>query len=247
MQDKQWSDRKTVHVFLFLMAGYVGVALCAGASRLGGAGWQLASFGDILRWREALSMFVFAPALSVFFGLLAVAIGKGKPHSSTLVLTILTAYFVGCGMGMHDPMNRVQSAYTFSSITPQALQTTILYLDDQLGHWVFWTGFLLGSWTLGIQQIFTPLNQKIGLRPLVVIGIMDLLLLWVMLTNLWNEYPKTILDLSVITASALVPTLFWIFKKDANLMRMPFLLILLPAYWGSVLGTLLCWTFRGYW
>lgn len=247
MSDKQWSDHKAIHVFLILMAGYAVVALCAGASRLWGAGWQLAQFGDILRWREALSMFLFAPALAMFFGLLAVVIGKGRPHLVTLALTILTAYFVGCGMGMHDPMNRVQSAYLFKAIRPEQLQTTILYLDDYLGHWVFWAGFLLGSWTLGIQQTLTPLDQELGMRPLAAIGILDLVLLWVMLTNLWNEYPKTIPDLSVIATGALIPTLFWIFRKDAKIMRMPFLLILAPTYWGGILGTLLCWTFRGYW
>ena len=64
------------------------------------AAWQLASLGgDVLRVREALSMFVFAPAIAVLFWLIYRTLGRGRALLATDVLMVLAIYCVACGMG----------------------------------------------------------------------------------------------------------------------------------------------------
>ncbi|HQL51976.1 MAG TPA: hypothetical protein PLR91_12360, partial [Kiritimatiellia bacterium] len=55
------TDHETLTQLLGLFALFGVVCLLAGASRMCPPAWQMRPFGDILRIREALSMFVFAP------------------------------------------------------------------------------------------------------------------------------------------------------------------------------------------
>jgi hypothetical protein len=247
MEEKElWSDGKTVRTLLVLFAGLAITALAAGASRMSQTGWQMGICGDILTWRVALSMFLFAPAIGVMFWLIARAVGRGNPSPACCVLTVLTVYFVACGMGMHDPMNAMQAAYSASSAVPAPMKRTLDFFDDRLGHWVFWAGFVLGSWVLGIQQVVTPLDRKLSWKAVCAILVASAAMLWVMLTNLWDEYPKTKQDLCVIAWAAVLPTGAWI-GSSVPMRRLPMLVLLLPAYWGSIVGTIACWVKRYGW
>lgn len=240
-----WSDRETVRSLITWLVALAVTALVAGASRMHPVGWQMGRFGDILRYREAMSMFLFAPMIALCFWQLVRALGRGRPTPACMALAVLAIYFIACGMGMHDPMNRIQSAYPAEDAMVPALRASIVYFDDRLGHWVFWAGYALGSWVLGLQQLFAPLGRPVGRGTRWALAAVALATLWVMLTNLWDEYPNTIEDLGVIALAALVPTVAWLFRR-VSFFRLPVLMVILPAFWGSILGTLLCWTFR-YW
>ena len=228
-----------------LFAVFAGVCLLAGASRMRPPGWQLAGFGDVLRIREALSMFVFAPAISVLFWLIYRAVGRGKAFLAVDVLMVLSVYFIACGMGLHDPANRMEAVYRQTGALSPEVRRSLLYLDDQLGHWVFWGGFVLGTWVLGIQQALAPLKEKMAWPWRTGLGCVGAALLWVMLTNLWDEYPKTRVDLCVIAAAALVPLAVQMTAcRRVGLLRLPVLLVIYPAYFGSIMGTLVCWLVR---
>lgn len=237
-----WSDRQTVRRLVALFAAFAAVCLCAGASRLAPPAWELAPVGGLLRVREALSMFVFAPALMVLFVLIARAVGRGALPPVMLVLAVLSVYFVACGMGLHDPADRLGGA--FAGPSPAGLHETLDFLDNHLGHWVFWAGFVLGTWVLGIQQARAPLDAPVSWKGTTALLALAAILLYVMLTNLWDEYPSTIRDLFVIAAAVSVPTAAGILRRAAGLRRLPVLLVVLPAFWGSILGTVLCWLVR---
>ncbi|MBP5227989.1 MAG: hypothetical protein J6336_11465 [Kiritimatiellae bacterium] len=240
-----WSDARTLRALIVWLVALAGVALVAGYSRMHPTGWQMGTFGDILRYREAMSMFLFAPAISLCFWQLVRALGRGRPSPLCMALAVLSIYFIACGMGMHDPMNRIQGAYAAPDAMSATLRTTIVYFDDRLGHWVFWWGYALGTWVLGIQQVLSPLDRPIRPAARWILAAVTLATLWVMLTNLWDEYPQTLADLCVIAAAVLVPTVAWLTRR-VSLFRLPVLLVIIPAFWGSIIGTLLCWTFR-YW
>lgn len=239
------SDREVLRRLSVLMGVFALICLVAGASRMTPAAWQLRTFGDVLRIREALSMFVFAPAVGVMFWLIARCIGKGRTPVAVQVLLVLAVYFVACGMGMHDPINRMQTVYPERMLTPDVWRTMV-YLDDQLGHWVFFVGFVLGTWVVGIQQVLAPLDAKMGWRWRIGFVLISMALLWVMLVNLWDEYPKTLVDLCVIALAAGGPLAAHVaLNRKAGLVRLPLLLVIYPAYFGSIAGTLIRWRLQG--
>lgn len=238
------SDRETVTRLVLLFVVFCGVCLLAGVSRMKPPAWQLQTFGDILRIREALSMFVFAPIVGVLFWLMVQTVARGRANLTAQILMVLAIYFIACGMGIHDPTNRMTVVYKGKALS-EAVRGTLNYLDDGLGHWVFWLGFVLGSWVVGLQQLATPLDAKMRWPWRVGFGLVTLALLWVMLTNLWDEYPKTREDLGVIAAAVAVPLLWHLIgRRGVGLARLPMLLVMYPAYLGSIGGTLLCWYIR---
>jgi len=239
------SDRDVLRRMLGLFVVFAVIVLFAGASRMRPTPWQLLPFGDVLRVREAMSMFVFAPAISVVFWLLYRTVGRGDSRSVVDVLMVLSVYFVACGMGLHDPTNRLEVVYRQPGALSPEVRRSLAYLDDQLGHWVFWAGFVLGTWVLGVQQALTPLREKMAWRWRVGLGAVSAAFLWVMLTNLWDEYPKTRVDLCVIVAATLLPAAVQAAVcRRVALTRLPVLFVIYPAYFGSVAGTLICWFLR---
>jgi hypothetical protein len=222
------------------------LCLLAGASRLSSADWNLHRCADILRVRDMLSLFLFAPAVSLCFWLFYKCLARGAVTSTwNDLLCILAIWFIACGMGIHDPANCLQSAYRRELAAHDALRGSIEFIDDHLGHWVFWSGFVLGVWTLGVRQILAPLEQKMTLRWRIAFSGFTAALLWVMLTNLWNEYPRTRSDLAVIALAVapLVP-LQMALARRVSLWRLPLLCVLYGACWGSIAGTLICWQVR---
>jgi uncharacterized BrkB/YihY/UPF0761 family membrane protein len=240
------TDRVVLRRLLGLFAALAGVCLLAGVSRMHPPAWQLAPLGgDVMRVREALSMFVFAPAISVIFWLIYRTLGRGRSHAAVDVLMVLCIYCLACGMGMHDPANRMAFVYGRAGALMPDVRRSLMFFDDQVGHWIFWSGFVLGTWVLGIQQAFAPLEQKMGAPWRVGLGAVSAALLWVMLTNLWDEYPKTRVDLGVIAAAAALPLgvqVSWC--RGMSLLRLPVLAVIYPAYLGSIAGTLVCWLIR---
>lgn len=242
-----WSDKKTILMMLASLTGFALVALWAGYDRMVLAGWHMAPFGDVLRWREALSMFLFAPAICVFFWLLARSIGRGVPNLGIEILLVLSIYAIACGMGMHDPTNRLQEVYRSGTDMTPAVRGSLAYLDDGLGHWVFWAGFVLGTWLLGFQQARTPLDAPLPKTATALLVLADLAFLWVMLTNLWDEYPKTKVDLGIIALAAFPPTLAYALRWRVGFRRLPMLAVIVPVFWLSILGTLAKWTIQFKW
>lgn len=239
-------DRAVLKQLLGLFALFGVVCFLAGASRMCPPAWQLRPFGDILRIREALSMFVFAPAVGVLFWLLVRTVAQGRPSRAVEVLMVLTVYLIACGMGMHDPTNRMSIVYRDSQVKLPELFASIRYLDDALSHWAFWGGFVLGTWVFGLQQLLAPLRERMNWRWRCGFAAVAAALLWVMLTNLWDEYPKTIEDLCVVAAAVGVPLVFHgVARRDVGMLRLPVLCVVYPAYLGAIAGTLICWAVQG--
>ena len=246
IEAREWTDADVLKRLLTLFAVLSVVCLFAGASRMCPPAWQLRAFGDVFRIREALSMFVFAPAVGALFWLLVRAVSCGRPNRLVEVLMVLTVYFVACGMGMHDPANRLEAVYRGGGALSAEARRSLCYLDDGLSHWIFWGGFVLGTWVFGLQQLLSPLRERMGRSWQCGFGAVAAALLWVMLTNLWDEYPKTRADLCVIAAAVAVPLVFHVtVRRRVGLSRLPALCVIYPAYLGGVAGTLVCWLAEG--
>lgn len=243
--ETEMTDKDVLRRLAALFAVFSVVCLLAGASRMWPCAWELRTFGDVLRIREALSMFVFAPALGVLFWLICRTLGRGRSNVAVDVLMVLSIYLAACGMGLHDPTNRMIDVYRSTGALSPEVRRSLVYLDDQLGHWVFWGGYVLGSWVMGVQQVLAPLKEKMSWPWRIGFGSISAALLWVMLTNLWDEYPKTRVDLCVVAAAVLVPLAAHVsLNRKVGLSRLPVLLVIYPAYVGSIAGTLACWLIR---
>jgi hypothetical protein len=240
------TDRAVLRRLLGLFAVFAAICFLAGMSRMHPSAWQQVSLGgEVVRVREALSMFVFAPALAVMFWLLYRCLARGQPQGAMDVLMVLSVYFVACGMGIHDPTNRLESVYRYAGALSPEARRSLAYLDDQLGHWVFWCGFVLATWVMGVQQAIVPLKERMTWPWRIGFVCVSAALLWVMLTNLWDEYPKTRADLCVIAVAVWVPFVaHLVLCRRVGLLRLPVLLVIYLAYFGSIAGTLLCWLVR---
>ena len=227
-------DRARVRAGLLSFLALALVALAAGASRMWPPAFLLRHCGDVLRWREALSMLVFAPALVLLLWQLYRVAADGETGAWALTF-IAGAYFLGAGMGMHDTCNLLGDVYVSG---PAPIRASLSFFDDRLGHWVFFAGFVLTSVAAGVQQVRHPLagamtRGQAGLYFLVCVP-----LLFVMLTNLMFE--KTGVDLGVIAAAILAIAVCHL-RRGGSLFRLPILCILYPAYGGAVAGTLFYW------
>lgn len=240
MNDAVFLKRLSLLFILFSL-----VCILAGASRLSSAGWNLARHADVLRMRELLSMFVFAPVIAVFLWLSYRCVGRGKSNPVMDVICILAIYAVACGMGMHDPMNCINAVYKAELASVPNLRNSVVYMDDLMGHWVFWSGFVLWTWCIGMNHLISPLEKPMTLKWKLIFTVVSVMLLGVMLTNLWNEYPKTKGDLIVIggAVAGLIP-FHIIFAGKVSVMRLPVIFVIYTAYIGSIVGTLICWQLR---
>jgi hypothetical protein len=239
------TDRQVLTRLAWLFALFAVISLAAGASRMQPPGWQLRTFGDVLRLREALSMFVFAPALGLVFWLIGRTLSRGRTVVAADLLMVLAVYGVACGMGIHDPTNRMISAYSGSGALTPEVRRSLFYLDEVLGHWVFWAGFVLATWVLGLRQALAPLKERMHWPWRVGLGVVAAAFLWVMVTNLWDEYPQTRADLGVILLAALGPLAAHVaFGRNAGVLRMPLHFVIYPTYFGSVAVTLINWLIR---
>jgi hypothetical protein len=61
-----------------------------------------------------------------------------------------------------------------------------------------------------------PLDLPVSWKGTVALLALAAVLLYVMLTNLWDEYPSTVRDLFVIAAAASVPTAAGILRRAAG-------------------------------
>lgn len=239
------TDRQVLTRLAWLFALFAAIGLVAGASRMWPAGWQLRACGDVVRVREALSMFVFTPALCLVFWLIGRTVGRGRTVVAADLLMVLSVYGVACGMGIHDPANRLISAYSGTGALTPEVRRSLVYLDDALGHWVFWSGFVLATWVLGLRQALAPLTERMQWPWRIGLGAVAAAFLWVMVTNLWDEYPKTRADLGVILLAALGPLAAHAAAgRGAGVLRMPLHFVVYPVYLGSVAVTLVSWLVR---
>lgn len=212
--------------------------ILAGWSRVWPPAAVLRPCADVMRWRELLSMVVFAPLLSVLLWLVFAVVSENQlePLAGGFVAGV---YLLGCGMGMHDPCNLLRAAYPG---LPGPLGASLRFFDDDLGHWLFWLGFLTCSIVAGVQQLRHPLAIPMSQRARAFFLLLGLPIAFVMLTNLvWEDTRR---DLAVIAATALVTGTMHAVRR-VPLSRTPLLWVLYPPYAAAVIGSLVYWAATG--
>ncbi|NOY81311.1 MAG: hypothetical protein GXP31_09935 [Kiritimatiellaeota bacterium] len=230
-------DSRRIYRLQLCLAAFSIVAVLAGWSRLRPPQFLLIGCGDVLRLREALSMFVYAPLLVLLLWGMFRAAGDRAMDVLTVVF-LLGLYFIGVGMGMHDTCDLLGRIYPGVS---RELRKSLDFFDNRLGHWVFFAGFILTSLAAGAAQLRHPLSTPLSRRRTAGFLLFSLPLAAVMVTNLMFE--RTSVDLCVVF-SALVAILVLHAIYRPGMRRLPLLLVLYPAYGAALIGPLLYWAVR---
>jgi hypothetical protein len=235
------TDAFSWRALLLTLALIDAVAVLAGWCRMRTPAFLLhAAGGDVLRWREALSMLLFAPILSLLLWRVFVLVNGGNARGKLGALMVLAVYLLGAGMGIHDPTNLLGTVYARTA--PPALMHSLRFFDDDLGHYVFWAGFVLATVATGLAQAYQPLAAPLPWRRCGALVLLSLPMLAVMWHNLVRE--NTGRDVTVIVAALLFVALAQVGRR-VPLRHAPILWFLYPAYAGSVLWTLACWAWSG--
>ena len=214
------------------------VMLAAGWCRLWPPPALLQPCLDILRWREALAMLVFIPAMVLTLWLLFATLADGHLDAWAAVF-VLGACALGSGIGTHETSQVLQATCSHLNTT---CRQNLEFLDNRLSHWVFWSGFVLCSLALVGAQLRHPLQAPMPAAARLGFALLGLPPAVVMVTNLiWED---TRGDVAVI-ATALLATLALHAAHRVPLSRAPFLCVLYPPYTAAVIITLIWWLATG--
>lgn len=237
MSDK---DLQKIKKAVTLLCCLGGVAVLAGINRLSHAPFFRAHLWDILRMCDILVAFVLAPIGAIFLWLLFRVYDGHKSIAGTIIF-IIGVYFLGAGFGMHEPFNIFISTYK-TQMTGAMLKSSVFF-DDQLGHWVFFAGFMLISIAGAYAEILKPYEEKLPLKfilPAFGVGLATAIVIF--LNMAWE---KTAADIATLALTVAVVSVIHFIYSSKSLMRLPATLALYTAYGGGTAITVLYWLIKG--
>ena len=159
---------------------------------------------DALRTCDILVLFVFAPiCIWLQWRLLHTVAGEAGA-TACKTLFVIGVYLLGVGFGMHEPMN----ALPMHTRLPVALQQSIRFFDDRLGHWIFFSGFLSLVLAVVWAEVRNPLPVRLERKSAVgVIGV-GMVFGAVIFANMVRE--DTAVDLIVLGVTLALTSLLWL-------------------------------------
>lgn len=232
------SDKRRIRQMMLTLTALCITVVLAGINRKLSVPFLREPVTDVFRMCDYIVVFFIAPA-TVFFLYLLIKINKGTQSFISIVIFIFGVYLLGVGFGMHEPMNAI--TVSGSLIGEPTLIRTFIFFDDELGHWVFFAGFMLISIAVAWSEICCPYNKKMKWNILLPVWIIGLLTALVIYLNMVRE--KTGHDIAVIIVTVAVIGILHLFNGRSNLKRVPVVFTCYIAYGGGALVTLLHWCF----
>jgi hypothetical protein len=237
MSDKDLQKIKKAVTFLCCLGG---VAVLAGINRLAHGHFFRDPQWNILRMCDILVAFVFAP-LGVIFLWLLFRVYEGHKSIAGAIVFIVGAYFLGVGFGMHEPFNIFISTYRNHMTEP--MMKSAVFFDDQLGHWVFFAGFMLISIAGTYAEILKPYEEKLPLKfilPALAVGVATAVVIFFNMA--WE---KTSVDIAILALTVAIVSVIHFIHSSKSLMKLPATLALYVAYGGGTVATVLYWLIKG--
>jgi len=225
-------------IYLSALAALVAVAAF---NRLSQAAWLNKPVLDVLRPCDLIVVFLLAPvAIFLLWGLFKVL--RGDTFLPATLLFLLGAFLTGVAFGMHEPMNVLSSVHR-ASIPPQLLNS-IIFLDDGLGHYVFFAGFM----SLSLAGIWAELRDAQSTEPfsrnvLVCAAVTGIVTAAVIYANMVHE--KALIDIAILAITVAISAVLQLVYGSPSFRKLPLLIALCLGYGGGVLATLLYWLIRG--
>jgi hypothetical protein len=219
------------------------VAILVSLNRLGT--WTLGYVlpNEFLRWVDFNNMLVLPLISLATFYLLKKTIEynsparEGRAHLAINLVFIVGIYLLAASYGDHEVTNYLHVRFCLNDST-SALCRIVIFNDDQFGHWVFFTGFVMMNAALLFLQILFPYNGKIAGKDTSLLLVNSLFLGAGILANLGFE--EIGLDLYVVALLAILSAvLLW--KRG----RQPLFIYYTSAYWFGMIATVVVRAMRG--
>ena len=232
MKKKEAERLNRVFLCLYAVSGLI---LIAGVNRLWKTDFLRANALDILRICDLNVMFVFAP-LCIFALALMLYFYKGHKNIPVLLAFIFGTYMLGAGFGMHEPFNAM-SVYRLEM--SGGISKTVNFMDDGLGHWTFFAGFIFISLSLVIAELRNPFSRKIPFYHMAAATAIGLLTGFVIYMNM--AWERTALDLAVIGCCLVTALLFKIKYGNPKFSMIPITWTMCLSYGLGLFSTLVHW------
>lgn len=230
-----------IHVLLAVQSA---VAILVSINRLGS--WTLGYVlpNQFLRWVDFNNMLVLPLISLVAFYLLKKTIEydssarEGRSHLAINLVFIIGVYLLAASYGDHEVTNYLHGRYCATDTTSD-LCRIIIFNDDEFGHWVFFTGFVMMNAALMFLQVLFPHQEKVGGKDIALLLANSLFLGAGVLANLGFE--EIGLDLYVVALLAILSAcLLW--RRG----RQPMFVYYASAYWFGLIASLIAQALRWY-
>ena len=161
---------------------------------------------------------------------------EGRNHLIINLVFIIGVYLLGASYGDHEVTNYLHGRFCLTDSTSDVCRI-VIFNDDEFGHWIFFTGFvMMNAALLYLQNLFPHKEQLTGKDiPLLIVN--SIFLGAGILANLGFE--EIGLDLYVVLLLALISTYF-LWKRG----RQPLFIYYTSAYWFGLVTSLIAQMMR---
>lgn len=230
---------KRIHLLLSVQSV---VAILVSINRLGP--WTLGYVlpNEFLRWVDFNNMLVLPLISLMALYLLKKTIEydsparEGRVHTGWNLVFIIGLYLTAVSYGDHEVTNYLHQRFCMVSSSADFCQI-VIFNDDELSHWVFFTGFVMVNMAVIFLQILFPHREELSGRDVVLLLLNSLFLGLGVLANLGFEEIR--LDLYVVALLALL-SVYLLWKKG----RQPMFVYYTAAYWLGLIGSLIAQALR---
>lgn len=231
----QKDNSRVENVFAVMAA--IALLLCAAAfNRLAAIAILRQPVCDVLRTCDLTSIFILAPLAVVLLALL-LGLYDGFSSRSCLILFVIGVFMTGLGFGMHEPTNAMLVFYG-KALTGDFRQS-ILFIDDGIGHWAFFAGFVFLSLSGVLAELKNPLPEKMMPRYTLTTFIITLITASVIFFNMAYENTWPDICTLLLTVGISVFLNLSVYRRD--FLKVPVNIIVCFGYGGGVAATLLYW------
>ena len=191
------------------------VAILVSINRLGS--WTLGYVlpNQFLRWVDLNNMLVLPLISLVAFYLLKKTIEydsparEGRVHMIINLTFVIGIYLLGASYGDHEVTNYLHGRFCAADSSSD-LCRIVIFNDDEFGHWVFFTGFILMNASLLFLQNLFPHKEPLSATDIGLLILNSLFLGAGILANLGFE--EIGLDLYVILLLTIL-SVYFLWKK----------------------------------
>jgi len=230
---------KRIHLLLAVQSV---VAILVSINRLGT--WTLGYVlpNEFLRWVDFNNMLILPLISLVAFYLLKKTIEynsparEGRAHIAWNLVFIIGLYLLGASYGDHEVTNYLHHRFCLDDTTSD-LCRIIIFNDDEFGHWVFFTGFVMVNGALLILQNIFPYGDQLTGADVGLLSFNALFLGAGILANLGFE--EIGLDLYVVALLAILSA-YLLWRRG----RQPLFIYYAVAYWLGLIASFVAQAMR---
>jgi hypothetical protein len=212
------------------------VAILVSINRLGT--WTLGYVlpNQFLRWVDFNNMLILPLISLVAFYLLKKTIEYDSParekkaHLAVNLVFIIGIYLLAASYGDHEVTNYLHIRFCLND-SASDLCRIVIFNDDEFGHWVFFTGFVMMNAALLFLQNLFPHKEKLSGKDIAFLILNSVFLGAGILANLGFE--EIGLDLYIVFLLAVISAYF-LWKRGKE----PLFVYYTAAYWMGLIASL---------